>query len=115
MPMRVTITLVGFSGCGKSTLGALLARKNRAPFFDTDVLVAQRAGRAIPEMLRREPPYPPNLCSRTRSRGGGEEAVVPSGGKDSHRGMTQTSPFAGKTGLDLVATGLGAWLAISLL
>ncbi len=50
--MRVTITLVGFSGCGKSTLGALLARKKRAPFFDTDVLVAQRSGRAIPEMLR---------------------------------------------------------------
>lgn len=45
------IVLVGMPGCGKSTLGKRIAEKTARPFFDADEVLAQRAGRTIPEIF----------------------------------------------------------------
>lgn len=48
------LLLIGMPGSGKSTLGAALAQKLGRPFIDCDLLLAQRAGRTIPEIFREE-------------------------------------------------------------
>lgn len=42
------IFLVGMMGAGKTTIGKALARKLDRQFFDTDQVIAQRTGVAIP-------------------------------------------------------------------
>ena len=42
------IFLVGMTGAGKTTIGKALARKLDRQFFDTDQVIAQRTGVAIP-------------------------------------------------------------------
>jgi len=46
------IVLIGLSGSGKSAVGRALAGALARPFYDTDLLVAARAGRPVPELLR---------------------------------------------------------------
>lgn len=46
------IVLIGLSGSGKSTVGGLLARRLARHLYDTDALIAARAGRPVPELLR---------------------------------------------------------------
>lgn len=48
------IALVGFMGAGKSTVGRLLAVRTGLPFVDTDRLIEEYAGRAIPEIFAQE-------------------------------------------------------------
>ena len=48
------LVLVGFSCSGKTTLGRNLARRLRLQFVDTDRLVEDIAGRAIPELFAEE-------------------------------------------------------------
>jgi shikimate kinase len=43
--------LVGMMGAGKSTLGQQLAQQLAYRFFDTDALIEQAAGQAIPEIF----------------------------------------------------------------
>jgi shikimate kinase len=43
--------LVGPPGAGKSTVGALLAERLGVPFVDSDILVEERAGRAISDIF----------------------------------------------------------------
>ena len=45
------IVLIGMPGCGKSTIGKLLADKLGKNFIDTDSIVVERAGIAIPEIF----------------------------------------------------------------
>lgn len=44
--------LIGLSGSGKSTVGRLLSERLACPLYDTDALLAERAGRSVPELLR---------------------------------------------------------------
>ncbi len=46
-----TIVLVGAPGAGKSTVGARLARRLGTDFTDVDALIAERAGKPIPEIF----------------------------------------------------------------
>jgi 3-dehydroquinate synthase len=45
------IVLIGFMGAGKTTTGRLLAERLGLPFFDTDALIAGRAGRSISDLF----------------------------------------------------------------
>ncbi len=45
------IVLIGMPGSGKSTTGLALAKITGSEFFDTDELIASRAGKTIPEIF----------------------------------------------------------------
>lgn len=49
--MTKNIVLIGMPGSGKSTIGAELARITNSEFFDTDVMLAEKAGRSIPDIF----------------------------------------------------------------
>jgi shikimate kinase len=48
------IVLIGFMGSGKSTVGRILAARLRRTLVDTDALVEQRAGKAVPAIFREQ-------------------------------------------------------------
>ena len=48
------ITLIGMPGAGKSTLGVLLARAVNYRFMDTDLLIQEREGRLLCEIIAQE-------------------------------------------------------------
>ena len=48
------VVLIGMPGCGKSAAGRELARGLGKEFVDLDALIAQRAGRPIPEIFAQE-------------------------------------------------------------
>jgi len=50
--MNGHIVLVGLSGSGKSAVGRRLSSLLARPFYDTDLLLAARAGQAVPDLLR---------------------------------------------------------------
>lgn len=45
------ISLTGFMGCGKSSVGRELSRLLCCPFTDLDDVIAEKAGRSIPEIF----------------------------------------------------------------
>lgn len=45
------IALIGMPGCGKSAVGKALAHLTGRPFYDSDELVAARAGKTIPSIF----------------------------------------------------------------
>ncbi|HNP71330.1 MAG TPA: shikimate kinase, partial [Kouleothrix sp.] len=45
------IALVGLSGAGKSSVGRLLAERLGWPLLDTDALIAEAAGRGVPQIF----------------------------------------------------------------
>lgn len=47
----MNIVLIGMPGCGKTTVGKALATLTEREFLDTDTLIAQIAGRTIPEII----------------------------------------------------------------
>lgn len=49
--MKDNITLIGMPGSGKSTVGVLLAKALGLPFIDTDLLIQQREGLLLQELL----------------------------------------------------------------
>lgn len=50
----MNIVLIGYRGTGKSSIGKRLARKLRAPFYDTDDLVEAAAGLSITDIVAEE-------------------------------------------------------------
>lgn len=51
-----SIILIGMPGAGKSTAGVILAKALRMRFIDTDILVQERTGRLLQEILDEEGP-----------------------------------------------------------
>lgn len=45
------LILIGMSGAGKSTLGVLLAKALGKNFFDTDILIQQREGKLLQQII----------------------------------------------------------------
>ena len=45
------IVIIGFMGAGKTTVGRLLAGRLGLPFFDSDLVIEQRAGRVVREIF----------------------------------------------------------------
>jgi len=45
------IVLIGMPGAGKSTIGALLARTLKRDFIDTDLLIQEKTGRSLQEII----------------------------------------------------------------
>jgi shikimate kinase len=54
MHNKQVIALVGLSGVGKSSVGRELAERLGCPPIDTDALITQSSGRAIPEIFATE-------------------------------------------------------------
>lgn len=50
--MTNNIIFIGMPGCGKSTVGVLLAKTLGYDFLDTDLLLQQRAGKKLYEIIR---------------------------------------------------------------
>ncbi len=50
----MNIILIGMSGAGKSTLGVLLAKALGMDYVDTDILIQQRQGRLLQEIIDNE-------------------------------------------------------------
>ena len=48
------IVLIGMMGCGKTTVGRLLSQRLGRELTDTDALIEEREGRAIPDIFARE-------------------------------------------------------------
>jgi shikimate kinase len=46
-----SVILIGMPGSGKSTIGVLLAKELRRNFVDTDLLIQERTGRALQDIL----------------------------------------------------------------
>ncbi len=49
----MNIVLTGFMGTGKSVVGKMLSRKLGWEYADTDQLIAEKAGRSIPQIFTR--------------------------------------------------------------
>lgn len=47
----MNIVLIGMAGAGKSTLGVLLAKALGMDYLDTDILIQQRTGRLLHEII----------------------------------------------------------------
>ena len=45
------IVLIGMPGCGKSTVGVLLAKALQMDFVDTDIVLQQRQGKKLQEII----------------------------------------------------------------
>jgi shikimate kinase len=48
---KENIILIGMAGAGKSTLGVLLAKALGKDFLDTDIVIQQRSGRLLQEVI----------------------------------------------------------------
>lgn len=48
------IVLTGMPGAGKTSIGRMVAAETGRPFFDTDAMVEQKAGKTIPELFREQ-------------------------------------------------------------
>ncbi len=52
--MKSNIALVGFMGAGKTDVGKLLAKKLDRKFIEMDSLIAQQAGKPIPDIFQQD-------------------------------------------------------------
>ena len=52
--MNNNITLIGMPGSGKSTIGVLLAKKLGYSFLDTDILIQEKTGKLLKDIIAEE-------------------------------------------------------------
>ncbi len=50
----MSITLIGMPSCGKSTLGVLLAKRLGYRFIDSDLLIQEREGALLHDIIKKE-------------------------------------------------------------
>lgn len=50
----MNIVLIGMPGCGKSTVGVVLAKVMGMEFCDTDIVIQQRCGKRLQEIINEE-------------------------------------------------------------
>jgi shikimate kinase len=50
------IVLIGMPGAGKSSMGVILAKALRRTFIDTDIIIQERAGRLLQDIIDTEGP-----------------------------------------------------------
>ena len=50
----INIVLVGMPGCGKSTVGVILAKVMGMEFCDTDIVIQQKEGRKLQDIINTE-------------------------------------------------------------
>ena len=50
------IVLIGMPGAGKSTVGVILAKAKKKKFIDTDLLIQEKTGRHLQEILDKDGP-----------------------------------------------------------
>lgn len=80
--MDKNIVLIGMMGCGKTTVGRLLARRLGRELVDTDALIEERQGRAIPDIFAAdgEPYFRVLELELCRELGGQNGLVIACGG-----------------------------------
>ena len=54
MENQMSIVLIGMPSCGKSTLGVLLAKKLGYRFIDSDLLIQEREGKLLHEIIEEQ-------------------------------------------------------------
>lgn len=54
MQKKNNIVLIGMPGSGKSTVGVLLAKRRGMKFLDTDLLIQEKEGRLLSEIIKEE-------------------------------------------------------------
>ena len=52
--MKTNIVLIGMPSCGKSTVGVLLAKRLGMSFLDSDLLIQEREGRLLHDIIRED-------------------------------------------------------------
>ncbi|MDF3002437.1 MAG: hypothetical protein K0Q48_2556 [Bacillota bacterium] len=75
------IVLIGMPGCGKSTVGVILAKIMGFHFIDADLLIQEREGRLLSEILEVDGPDTFNrIENEVNLQIGGGNTVVATGG-----------------------------------
>ena len=78
---KKNIVLIGMSGAGKSTLGVLLAKALGKNFLDTDILIQQKDGRLLQNIINEEgTAFFLELEERTVCSAEPENSVIATGG-----------------------------------
>ena len=99
------IVLIGMPGAGKSTVGVVLAKALGMQFVDTDILIQERAGRMLQEILDKDGP---DVFKRIE-----EEAIL---SLQPHRAVIATGGsvvFSGDAMAHLRSAGVVVYLEIS--
>ena len=52
--MKTNITLIGMPASGKSTVGVLLAKRLGFSFVDVDIVIQEKTGRLLKEIIAQE-------------------------------------------------------------
>ena len=52
--MKSNVTLIGMPSAGKSTIGVLLAKRLGYSFIDADILIQEKEGRLLKEIIAQE-------------------------------------------------------------
>ena len=103
-PMK-NIILIGMPGAGKSTTGVILAKALRRQFIDTDLLIQERAGRLLQDIIDSDGPDAfKTLEEETILSLNGQSAVIATGG---------SVVFSGRAMQHLKSKGVVVYLKIS--
>ena len=54
--MKTNITLIGMPASGKSTIGVLLAKRLGYSFVDVDIVIQEKTGKLLKEIIAEEGP-----------------------------------------------------------
>jgi shikimate kinase len=104
--MKTNVALIGFMGVGKSAVGKILADDLKKKFSETDFIIAQKAGKTIPQIFREdgEIAFREKEIEVVKEIAGGNNQVIACGG----------GVVLNKINIDrLRQTGVTVWLTAS--